>query len=122
MSVLEIVSDSENRLLGRRELKVKFKAGNGILTRQAAAEAIASKLGVSKEGVQIISLRGKFGARDANVDAYVFSNSQNAKMQLAEYVLLRHLPKEERKKIREEKRKASAAPPSGEAAPATTKT
>jgi ribosomal protein S24E len=122
--VLEILGDSQNKLLGRRELKVKFNAGNGILTRQSAAEAIASKVGVSKENVQVISLKGKFGIRDADVYAYIFSNSQEAKKQLDEYVLLRHLPKEERKKIREDKRKATPATSaqSTEAPPSINKT
>ena len=117
MSLLEIVGDSENKLLGRRELKVKFKAGNGILTRQGAAEAIASKTGVGKENVQVISLKGKFGTRDADAFAYIFSNPGDAKKQLSEYVLLRHLPKEERKKIRDEKRKAATTPSSQSGAP-----
>jgi ribosomal protein S24E len=121
---LEIVADSENKLLGRRELKIRFKSGNGILTRQAAAEAIASKTGVPKENVQVISLKGKFGNRDADANAYVFSNAQDAKKQLAEYVLVRHLPKEERKRVREEKRKAATAPAASGAgsAPAPNKT
>jgi ribosomal protein S24E len=112
------MDDKENKLLGRREMKVRFKSGNGILTRQAAAEAIASRAGASRENVLVISLKGKFGNRDTDAYAYVFSNSEDIKKQLAEYTILRHLPKEERKRLREEKRKAAtAAPGSGAASP-----
>jgi len=110
------LEDSENKLLGRRELRLKFKAGNGLLTRQAAAEAIASKVGVGKENVKVISLYGSFGVRDVDARAYVFSDANTAKEQLADYVLLRHLSKDERKKVREDRKKAATANPA--AAPA----
>ncbi len=116
MSVIEILEDSENKLLGRRELHLKFKAGNGLLTRQAAAEAIASKVGVGKENVKVISLYGSFGVRDVDARAYVFSDANTAKEQLAEYVLLRHFSKDERKKVREDRKKAATANPSTPAA------
>jgi ribosomal protein S24E len=110
LSALEVIQDSENKLLSRRELKVRFRAGNGILTRQAATEAIASKVGVNKENVKVISLKGRFGNRDADATVYIFSKPLDDKNQLAEYVLLRHLSKEDRKKVREDKRKAAATP------------
>ena len=118
MSVVEIIEDSENKLLARRELRVKFKAGNGILTRQAAAESIASKIGTKRDSVQVISLHGSSGVRDIDAKAYVFSDPKEAKKQLAEYVLLRHLSKDERKKIREERRKAATTPAPSAPAPA----
>ncbi|SRR5579863_3230930 len=118
MSLVQITQDFENKLLGRRELKVKFKAGSGILSRQAAVDAIASQTGTKKENIQVISLNGVYGARDVNATAYVFSNAEDAKRQLADYVLLRHLPKDERKKLREEKRKGASAPASATPAPA----
>jgi ribosomal protein S24E len=111
--MLEVISDSENKLLGRREMNVRFRSGSGILTRQAAAEAISSKVGTAKEQVQVLSLKGKFGVRDIEAHVYVFSNANDAKRQLSDYILLRHLPKEERKKLREEKRKAATSQSSG---------
>ena len=109
MSALEILEESENRLLSRKELKLKFRGGSGILTRQGAAEAVATKLGIKKENVQVISLHGGFGVRDINAKAYIFSSPKEAKEQLAEYILLRQLPKEERQKIREERRKSATS-------------
>jgi ribosomal protein S24E len=109
LSALEILEESENRLLSRKELKLKFKGGSGILTRQGAAEAIATKLGIKKENVQVISLHGGFGVRDINAKAYIFSSPRESKEQLAEYIHLRQLPKEERQKIREERRKSATS-------------
>ena len=114
MSLLEIVSDSENKLLGRRELKVRFRAGAGILSRQAAVDAIASRIGSKKENVQVLSIKGMFGTRDLNAEVYIFSNPEAARKQLAEYISLRHLPKDERKKLKEERRKTATAPAAAE--------
>ena len=85
--------------------------GSGLITRQAASEAIASKVGAEASKVQIVSLLGKFGTRDLVAEAYVFSDLAKVKEQLPRYVTIRQLPKEERKKAREElKKKKSAAP------------
>jgi ribosomal protein S24E len=111
LSLVEILEESENKLLGRRELHLRFKAGNGLLTRQGAAEAIASKVGVNKDNVKVISLYGSFGVRDLDARAYIFSEPNTAKEQLADYLLLRHLSKDERKKVREDRKKAATANP-----------
>jgi ribosomal protein S24E len=120
LSLVEILEDSENRLLGRRELHLRFKAGNGLLTRQGAVDAIASKVGVNKDNVKVISLYGSFGVRDVDARAYIFSEAATAKEQLADYVILRHLSKDERKKVREDRKKAATANPAtaGAKAPA----
>ncbi len=118
MSTLDVTSDSENKLLSRREVSVTFVGGSGLITRQSAAEAISQKLGVKKENVQVISLAGKFGNRDLLGRAYVFSNEKDAKTQLRPFMLIRQLPKDERKKAREELKKSKApAPAPGAAAP-----
>ena len=118
MSAIEIVEDSENRLLGRRELVLKFNAGNGLLSRQGAVDAISSRFGVGKDNVMVISLYGGSGTRDYYAKTYLFpAGKSGKKQQLPEYISLRHLSKEDRKKAREEKRKGAAAKsakPSGE--------
>ncbi|MHB8567047.1 MAG: eS24 family ribosomal protein [Nitrososphaerales archaeon] len=108
MSTLEILSDFENKLLSRREVSVSFMGGSGLITRQSAIEAISSKLGVKKESVQVISLRGRFGNRDLLGNVYVFNNEKDVKSQLRPYMIVRQLSKEERKKTREEMKKAKA--------------
>jgi len=112
---LELSSDSENTLLSRREVRGTFTGGSGLITRQSACDAIASKLGVDKSKVQVISLRGKFGTRDLITEAYVFNDTSKVKEQLPHYITIRQLPKDERKKAREEqkKAKASTAPAAG---------
>lgn len=120
MSTLEITFDSENKLLSRRELTGVFRGGGGLLTRQGAAEAIAAKVGVAKENVQIIALRGSFGNRDLRASAFIYSDPKLPKRQLPEYILIRQFSKDERKNVREERKRAksaSAGTPSSGGAP-----
>lgn len=110
VSTLEIVKESENKMLSRRELVLTFKGGSGLITRQSAADAIASKLGVTKEKVKLISLSGKFGMRDLKASVYVYDDVRLIKSQLPKYMPLRELSKEERKKAKEAAKPKAAAP------------
>lgn len=110
MSTIEIVSERENSLLARKEYSLNFVGGSGFVTRQAASEAIAVKLGVDKSLVKLISLEGKFGIRNLKATAFVYTNVKEVKRQLPKYMSIRELPKEERKKAREASKPKPAAP------------
>ena len=109
MSTIEIVSERENALLARKEYLLNFIGGSGLVTRQAAAEAIATKLGVDKTLVKLISLEGKFGMRDFKARAFVYRKADEMKRQLPKYMFLRELSKEDRKKAREAFKQQPAA-------------
>lgn len=109
MSTIEIVSEKENTLLARKEYLLNFVGGSGLVTRQAAAEAIATKLGVEKSLVKLISLEGKFGMRDFRAKAFVYRKADEIKRQLPKYMFLRELSKEDRKKAKEASKQQSAA-------------
>lgn len=109
-SSFEVLKDSENKILSRRELTVVFRGGSGFISRPAAAEAISTRMGVSKDKVRVISLEGKFGLRDLVGNAYVYSDSNEIKKQLPPYLGIRELPKEERKKAREALKPKPAVP------------
>jgi ribosomal protein S24E len=117
LSTIELLSDSENKLLSRREVECVFRGGNGFLTRDGAAEAIAAKVGVPKEDVQVVSLKGRFGVRDLKASALIFADPSARKRQLPDYFRIRQLPKEERKKAKEQK-KGKAAPTAESQTPA----
>jgi ribosomal protein S24E len=110
LSTIEVLKDSENKLLSRRELTIVFKGGSGFITRLAAVEAISTRLGVPKEKIRIISLEGKFGMRDLVGKAYIYSDVSEVKKQLPVFLSIRELPKEERKKAREALKPKPAAP------------
>jgi ribosomal protein S24E len=110
LSTLEITSENENRLLSRKELVCNFSLGSGLITRQGATDAIATRLGVKKESVKVISLTPKFGSRDLTARAYVYSDLSAMERQLPKYLETRQLSKEERKKAKEAKKAAATAP------------
>lgn len=107
---LELLSKVENKLLGRVEFKVLFKDMAGRLTRKDAVKMCAEKVGISEEKLYLIGLRISAGTRDVVGTFYFYENLEEAKKQLPPQVLLRMMPKEERKKILEEARKAKAKP------------
>lgn len=105
---IKVLSDSMNALLGRREVRVLLPDQAGRLTRPQARERIASLLNVEKEKVVVTGLKGSAGSSDLVVEAYVYDDVAQAKLQLPEYIWLRNLPKEERRRALEEMRKKRA--------------
>lgn len=101
LSTIEIINERDNSLLARREYLLSFLGGSGLITRRAAAEAIATKIGVDKTLVKVISLEGKFGKRDLTAIAFIYNNANDMQRQLPKYMSLRDLSKEDRKKARE---------------------
>ena len=110
MSAIEILKDSENKLLSRRELTVIFRGGSGLITRPGAAEAISSRMGVQKDKVSVVSLQGKFGLRDLVGKIYVYTDAGEMKKQLPVFQSIRSLPKGERKAAREALKPKPALP------------
>ena len=96
----------ENKLLERKEVVYLFKGMAGKLTKAEAVKAVARELGVPEEKVIPIKLETVFGTRDVKGTFYIYEDIEKAKKQLPEYIFLRMLSKEERKKILEERRKA----------------
>ena len=117
LSAIEILNERENRLLARKEYSVNFIGGSGFITRQAAIEAMAAKLGVDKNLVKIISLRSKFGIRNLTGIVFVYNGAKEVSRQLPIYMFIRELSKDERKKARE----AAKAQPVQQAAQAPKK-
>jgi ribosomal protein S24E len=107
-STLTVLSNVQNTLLSRRQIRCVFKGGNGFITRSGAAEALASEFGAEKDNVQIISMRGRSGDRDLVCDAYVFDNVESRKLQTRKHLIIRMLPKDQRKAAREQGKKAGA--------------
>lgn len=97
-------------MLSRREIVLNFRGGSGLVSRESAADAIATRLGVAKDNVKLVSLHGKFGVRDLRAVAYIYSDTKLIARQLPKYMMIRELSKEERKKAREAAKPKPAAP------------
>lgn len=101
-----IKADRENPLLNRREVVCVFPHSAGKITRADVVKAVSQSLSVPAERIVPISIKHSHGVTDTQVTLYIFKNPEEVKRQLPRYILLRLLPKEERKKIMEQKRKA----------------
>ena len=101
-----MLEDRRNSLLNRREVKVLFRGAAGKISRNEAAEKIASQLNVNKKQVIPINLRCQTGMTDVHGILYVYEDEKEAARQLPRYRLLRTFSREERKKILDEEKAA----------------
>ncbi|MEM3382760.1 MAG: hypothetical protein QXL52_02900 [Nitrososphaerales archaeon] len=102
---IQILKDSKNNLLRRREINCIFKSMAGLLKRQDAINMIAKSLNIDAKNVCLISLSTKTGTRDVSGLFYIYDNPEDAKKQLPDYLFIRLLPKEEREKLLKERKK-----------------
>ena len=103
--VSSIIRNVENPLLGRKEVTIIFKDASGKLTKNEGIEQVVKELKVKPESVIPMSLKGKYGTRDIIGIFYVYKDINLAKKQLPEYIFSRMLPKEDRKKLLDERKK-----------------
>lgn len=111
----ELLNEQENKFLSRREVSVKFKDIKGTLTRADAAATVAQRLNIDRAKVFPISIHFEAGVDSAEGLFYVYDNPELAKKHIPKYLMFRSLPKEERKKVIEESKKAKQATPAAAA-------
>ena len=89
---IEISSDKENLLLGRREVKCIFIGSYGHFSRIDAVQALSKKIKITNKKVYVVSIDGKSGSRDGKGLFYIYDNENNAKKDISEYILTRNKP------------------------------
>jgi len=118
---LEIVSDSENKLLQRRELECLFKGLSGTVTRSSAVETVASQLKVNPKTLHLVRISSSAGTRDARVLLYVYGDESTAKKHVPRHLFVRALPKEERQKAKGTEKAPTVKAPAAKAPTAPAK-
>jgi small subunit ribosomal protein S24e len=93
------LSDTTNILLNRREIELIFREQAGKLRRTEAAEIVAKKFGLNRNCVIPISMKNERGKKDLVAMFYVFDTEDTTKRHLPQYLLLRNLSKDDRKKL-----------------------
>jgi len=101
----EVLQDKENPLLNRREVVCLFPDSAGKITRADVVKILSQNFNIPPERIIPISIRHSHGVRNTEVTVYIFKNYEDAKRQLPKHILQRLLPREERKKLAEQKRK-----------------
>ncbi|MDA4125337.1 MAG: hypothetical protein OK438_07845 [Thaumarchaeota archaeon] len=105
---------SESKVLGRSYVEMKLEGRAGKLTRKEAIAAVAEQLGVAPENIGIVGLDGRAGTTDVSGRFYVYSSAEAKKRVHPRYLEERMLTKEEREKLRQERKKAATAAPPAE--------
>lgn len=105
----------ESKVLDRAYVELSLQGRAGKLTRKEAIEAAARELGVSPENVGLIRIDGHSGTTDVVGRFYVYGSAESKKRLHPRHLELRLLTKEERDKIKQEKKKGAAPAPAAEA-------
>ncbi len=103
---MEIQETKESKLLGRKEVSVLFKEKAGALTRRDAVKEVAQEMKVDESRVGLISLYPEAGTRSLVGRFHVYDSEDSMKRLHHDYLRVRLLTKEEREKLKQEKKKA----------------
>lgn len=105
---MEIIEKSESRLLDRVSIKVRFPDEAGKLKRRDAIERLAKEMNLESDKVALIRLNHQSGKRDVIGEFYIYRSSELMRRLHPRYLFTRILTKEEREKLKQEKKKAKA--------------
>jgi len=105
----------DSKVLDRAYVEVTIQGRGGKLTRKDAVEAAAKELGVAPENVGLISIDGQSGTTDVVGRFYLYGSIESKKRLHPRHLEVRLLTKEEREKIKQDKKKAATPAPAAEA-------
>jgi len=115
---LPVEKKSESKVLDRSYVEVSMEGIAGKISRKEAIEMVASELGVPAENVGLVRIDGQSGTRKVLGRFYVYGSAVSKKKVHPRYLQERLLTKEEREKLKQERKKAgtpAAAAPAPEA-------
>jgi len=94
---LNIISDIENVLLGRREIVFSISHPSaGTPTRAEVNRQIAARFNVDLNQVYIVKMISRTGGNSTEGEAQVYSSIERAKLVGRDYLLKRSAPPEEK--------------------------
>ncbi|HYC26663.1 MAG TPA: hypothetical protein VEB67_01420 [Nitrososphaerales archaeon] len=105
---------SESKVLQRSYIEATMEGKSGRMSRKEAVDALASDMGVPAENVALISLKGESGTEVLKGRFHVYDNFDAKKRLHPRYQDERALTKEERDKLRQERKKAKTPAPPAE--------
>ena len=107
---------SVSKVLDRSYVEFPMEGKAGRISRKEATAAVAQELGVPVENVGLIRIEGQSGTTGVVGKFYVYGSADSKKKVHPRYLDERMLTKEEREKLKQERKKAATAAPA--AAPA----
>jgi ribosomal protein S24E len=105
---LQVLRKSESKVLGRSYVEASLEDKSGKISRNEAIETVAKELGVPKENVGLIRIEGESGTTRVVAKFYVYGSTEAKKRLHQRYLAERMLTKEEREKLKQERKKPAA--------------
>jgi ribosomal protein S24E len=112
---LQIVKKSDSKVLDRSYVEVSLEGKAGKISRKDAISTVAQELGVPPENVGLVSIDGQSGTTNIIGRFYVYGSADAKKRIHPHHLDERLLTKEEREKLKQERKKAAAQAPAAEA-------
>ncbi|HUH82943.1 MAG TPA: hypothetical protein VLX33_03565 [Nitrososphaerales archaeon] len=109
---------SESKVLDRAYVEMSLEGRAGKVTRKEAIAMVAQEMGVPAENVGLLRMEGQSGTTKVLGRFYVYGSADSKKRIHLRYLNERTLTKDEREKLKQERKKA-ATPAAG--APAEAK-
>lgn len=101
---IQVTADQKKPLFKRREITARLGYADKTPSRLEIRKELAKKLNVKEELVVVTRINPAYGAPAAKLDVIVYDDEKALKAIEAEYMVNRHLPKEEKEKKSEEKK------------------
>ena len=112
---MQIQKKAESKLLGRTYVELVIDGKAGKITRKEAISMLAKELNVPEENVGLVRLEEQSGETTVVGKFYVYESAASKKAIHPKHLEVRLLSKEEREKLKQEKKKAAAPAPAQEA-------
>ena len=107
---MPVEKKSESKVLDRSYVEFSIEGKAGKISRKEAIAMVAQELGVPLENVGLIRIDGESGTRKVVGKFYVYGSAESKKKVHPRYLEERMLSKEEREKLKQERKKAATAP------------
>ena len=104
---MPVEKKSESKVLDRSYVEMPMEGKAGKVTRKEAIAMVAQEMGVPAENVGLLRIDGQSGTTKVIGRFYVYGSAASKKRVHLKYLDERTLTKEEREKLKQERKKAA---------------
>lgn len=104
---MPVEKKSESKVLDRSYVEMTLEGRAGRVTRKEAIAMVAQEMGVPAENVGLLRVDGQSGTTKVVGRFYVYGSAESKKRVHLKYLDERTLSKEEREKLKQERKKAA---------------
>lgn len=92
---MKVISDFENKLLGRREVSIVVESSEATVTRVEAKAQVVKKFGAEADLVIIELIKSHYGNGNVLIKASIYDNKETLEMVAAKHIAKRNVTKVE---------------------------